>query len=382
MKAGFFILIFFLASVPVLAQQEVMQKDTTITDTLNVADSVDAKLENKIIEDVINTDSLKTKSKEVEYLSRVTKFGFKNLFKDFTYNPTLPYTEQINPYAESYMKGYVKSHTSHLENLKKSAVPYFNFIDGILSQYGLPHELKYLAVIESDLKPNALSSAGALGPWQFMPATARGYGLRVDPLVDERTDYYKSTNAAAKYLLYLYKEFKDWLLVVAAYNGGPGRVEAAIRKSKSHDFWQLQYDLPEESRNHVKKFIATHYVMETLDKSGGLSSNFDYNNLTYTSNTPALLTAEERADMDSTTISGRYYANLIARNLSMDMLDFNRYNPGLDETLALGKDYPLRLPKEKLLLFQKNKYAILQDCVQQLFESAKMEAPEDKKKGN
>lgn len=86
--------------------------------------------------------------------------------------------------------------------------------------------------------------------------------------------------------------------------------------------------------------------------------------------------------MDSTTISGRYYANLIARNLSMDMLDFNRYNPGLDETLALGKDYPLRLPKEKLLLFQKNKYAILQDCVQQLFESAKMEAPEDKKKGN
>src|SRR4029079_14064440 len=142
----------------------------------------------------------------------------------------------------------------------------------------LPKELKYLAVIESDLKSNALSHAGARGPWQFMSYTAKDYGLQVNKFIDDRTDYYKSTNAAAKYLLSLYKDLKDWLLVIAAYNGGPGRVYSAIKKSGSRNFWNMQYFLPEESRNHVKKFIATHYIMETgsSDSQNGASN---YNSL-------------------------------------------------------------------------------------------------------
>ncbi len=95
-----------------------------------------------------------------------------------------------------------------------------------------------------------------------MPATARILGLKVNRSHDERTDYFKSTHAAAKYLKDLYTEFGDWLLVIAAYNGGPGNVYSAIRKSGSRNFWNLQYYLPAESRTHVKKFIGTHYIFE------------------------------------------------------------------------------------------------------------------------
>src|SRR5690606_4422797 len=100
------------------------------------------------------------------------------------------------------------------------------------------------------------SWAGASGPWQFMPSTARDFGLVVKPGQDDRRDYIKSTHAAAQYLLQLYRKMHDWLLVIAAYNGGPGRVYEAIKKSGSRNFWELQHYLPEESRNHVKKFIA------------------------------------------------------------------------------------------------------------------------------
>ena len=197
------------------------------TDTI-----INNKEEDKAIEDVIKSKT-PVKKEKVEYLSQVTRYGFKNLFKNYSYNAAMPYSSQVNPYAENYMEDYLQSHTKYLQNLQQTALPYFNFIDGILTHYGLPKELKYLAVIESNLKPYALSSAGARGPWQFMSYTARDYGLQVNQLVDDRIDYYKSTNAAAKYLLTLYKDLKDWLLVIAAYNGGPGRVYSAIRKSGS-----------------------------------------------------------------------------------------------------------------------------------------------------
>jgi membrane-bound lytic murein transglycosylase D len=100
--------------------------------------------------------------------------------------------------------------------------------------------LKYLAVIESELKPTATSWVGAVGPWQLMPATARLLGLKVSHKVDERTNYQKSTHAAAIYLKDLYTEFGDWLLVIAAYNGGAGNVYSAIRKSGSRNFWKLR----------------------------------------------------------------------------------------------------------------------------------------------
>ncbi|HSN07976.1 MAG TPA: lytic transglycosylase domain-containing protein, partial [Hanamia sp.] len=184
-----------------------IQSDTIITknniDTSN-------NQENKVIDEVI--ESKKIKKEKAAYLSKVTKYGFKDLFKNYSYNSSMPYASQVNPYAETYMQDYLNAHKDYLLKLRKTGKPYFNFIDGILTQYGLPKELKYLAVIESDLKSTALSPKGARGPWQFMPNTARGYGLVVNQNEDDRTDYFKSTNAAAKYLLSLYKDLKDWLL--------------------------------------------------------------------------------------------------------------------------------------------------------------------------
>jgi len=128
-------------------------------------------------------------------------------------------------------------------------------------------ELKYLAVIESELKPSALSRVGARGPWQLMPGTAHELGLKVSRRSDDRTNYYKSTVAAAKYLRDLHREFGDWLLVLAAYNGGPLPVCRAIHKAHSRSFWALQKYLPAESRGHVKKFIATAYYFEGAEKA-------------------------------------------------------------------------------------------------------------------
>lgn len=364
-----FLFFLFIITLPAfsLAERQNNYSDTVIT---KAKIDTSAKVENKVIDEVI--ESKNVKKDKVQYLSEVTKYGFKNLFKNYTYNSSIPYTSQVNPYAENYMQDYLKAHQNYLLNLRKTATPYFNLIDGILTQYGLPKELKYLAVIESDLKSNALSIAGARGPWQFMDYTATDLGLVVNENRDDRTDYYKSTNAAAKYLLSLYKDLHDWLLVIAAYNGGPGRVYSAIQKSGSRNFWNLQYYLPEESRNHVKKFIATHYVMETGNKDENVSnSNFNYSNLTNndSSSVAAQLTDSEKANVEATQVSGRYIASVIAKNVSMEMTDFNRYNPGFDDKLATGESYNLQLPSEKMKEFFAKKYTILDESVHQLLQS-------------
>jgi membrane-bound lytic murein transglycosylase D len=162
-----------------------------------------------------------------------------------------------------FVKHYIKNNDEDLLVVKKRSEIPFSIIDSVLEYYGLPVELKYLAVIESELKPTALSRVGAKGPWQLMPGTAHVLGLKVNHRADERTNFYKSTRAAAKYLKDLHREFGDWLLVLAAYNGGPVPVYRAIRKAHSRDFWTLQRYLPAESRNHVKKFIATALYFES-----------------------------------------------------------------------------------------------------------------------
>lgn len=370
-----FLIFILLSPVFVLANGVLhLQLNTDTTIRSGKIDTA-SKIENKVIDDVIV--AAKPAKKKTEYLSEVTKYGFKDLFKNYSYNSSKPYGSQVNPYAENYMQDYLKAHQNYLLNLRKTGKPYFNFIDGILAQYGLPKELKYLAVIESDLKSNALSVAGARGPWQFMDYTATQYGLKVNSNEDDRTDYFKSTNAAAKYLLTLYKDLHDWLLVIAAYNGGPGRVYSAIKKSGSRNFWDLQYYLPEESRNHVKKFIATHYIMETGNKDGNpADSKFNYSSLSDNDSSliAAHLTTDEKKDVDSTQVSGRYIAEIIARNVDMDMADFNRYNPDFNNTLSTGATYNLQLPENKMKEFFQKKYDILNQSVTQLLDNVNMKS--------
>lgn len=365
MKQFLFIIILQLLLVSVKAGNcYVEMQQTSSTDTSIIDDPV----EDEIISEVIKTKAPPQKEK-VQYFSQVTKYGFKNLFAQYNYNPALPYSAQVNPHAESYMQDYLKAHTNSLIQMKSWGQPYFNLIDNILSQYGLPRELKYLAVIESNLNTRATSWVGAGGPWQFMPYTARDYGLVVNNVLDERRDYYKSTHAAARYLLTLYGQMKDWLLVIAAYNGGPGRVYSAIKKSGSRNFWDLQYYLPAESRNHVKKFIATHYIMEGtggVTTTPNLSGKYDPRGGVNSFDTKPDLTEEELNNTATQSITGKYNSLIIAKNLVMDIVSFNRYNPGFDNMMSINGNYDLRLPADKMQLFLANKYVILNECVQLL----------------
>jgi len=168
----------------------------------------------------------------------------------------------LNKKEALFIRKYIRHRGDCLVNVKKRSIIPFYIIDSVFAIYNIPVELKYLAVIESELKPTALSHVGARGPWQLMPRTGRILGLKINHTTDERINFTASTRAAARYLRDLYAQFDDWLLVIAAYNGGPKPVLKAICKSRSKDFWVLQKFLPAESRQHVKKFIATHYYFE------------------------------------------------------------------------------------------------------------------------
>lgn len=168
----------------------------------------------------------------------------------------------LNRQAHQFVHQYLSENEYALQKIKKRSTPYFRIMEMVLKKHRLPLQLKYLAVTESGLNAGRTSKKGAAGPWQLMPHTAIELGLKVDSLTDERTHYTKSTTAAARYLKHLHSLFDDWLLTVAAYNGGPGTVYKAIRKSGSRNFWQLQHHLPAETRQHVKRFIGIHYFFE------------------------------------------------------------------------------------------------------------------------
>jgi len=282
-------------------------------------------------------------------------------------------TVRLNPRAVSFVQDYKEKKTKDLMKLKNWGKSYFVMIDQIFEQQGLPKELKYLAVIESELKSTARSCVGAVGPWQFMPATARFVGLKVTKHKDERKDYFKSTHAAAIYLKDLYNIFGDWLLVIAAYNGGPGPVYSAIKRSGSRNFWKLQHFLPAESRMHVKKFIGTHYILEgqggitTLTKAeaaqqiGPMAGTLLFRRLT----------SDELKTVKTISVSGKYVAAVIAKYVQMDQEDFNRYNPEFDRMMAGStKGYELKLPADKVEIFVASKYQILNESVQSILNSA------------
>ncbi len=299
--------------------------------------------------------------------------GFSNLYE----NVELGLNSQgprLNPQAISFVKDYIDYHGRDLAKMKDWAVPYFNMMDQVLTENGLPRELKYLAVIESRLKSTAVSWAGAVGPWQFMPGTAMKFGLKVSKRYDERTNYVKSTYAAAKYLKELYGLFGDWLLVIAAYNGGAGNVQKAIKRSNSTNFWTLQYYLPAESRNHVKKFIGTHYIFEG---QGGLTTLTKSETEEHYGVTKGLyelnrnISTEELQNCKTITIAGKYSASIVAKYVNMEMNDFNRYNPLFDKVIGTStNNYELKLPADKMELFNANKYQILNESVQQLLNNS------------
>lgn len=180
-------------------------------------------------------------------------------------NVPLSYNEHVQQYIDLYSTDRYRNYLSRMMGLGQY---YFNIYDKIFEETGLPVEIKYLSIVESALNPHAVSRVGATGPWQFMFATARMYGLQMDSYIDERKDPIAASYAASRYLIEAYEQFDDWLLAIAAYNCGPGNVTRAIRRSglENPDFWQIQSFLPKETRNYVPAFIAMTYMMEYHDE--------------------------------------------------------------------------------------------------------------------
>lgn len=282
--------------------------------------------------------------------------------------------EQINNnIVAGYINNFASRYSQHLQVMISRGQPYFVMVEKIFREHGIPEEMKYLAVIESSFNTNARSRVGAVGAWQFMSGTARIFGLSVGKKVDERKDFYKSTVAAAKFLNELYNQFGDWLLVVAAYNCGPGGVQRAMAASGRSDFWGMQYFLPAESRNHVYKFIATGYILDRFNTFFGVGNDDNSDNPgVATINVPASsvnyasteLSEEEMYNTVEFNITGKYRLDAIARKLNIEQAQLEHLNPDFARIMAGPENsYDLRIPKDKMKQFQAEKEEILKESI-------------------
>jgi membrane-bound lytic murein transglycosylase D len=208
-----------------------------------------------------------------------------NLFLDFNEENTDPYSDfneaevdarldslvnnavpvRKDDVVKAFIKAYLYRHREKSQEILGRTLMYFPLFEELLAEHNIPEDIKYLAIVESALAPKAVSRVGAVGLWQFMPGTARENGLQIDYYVDERQDPVKSTLAAIKYLTQLYTRYDDWALALAAYNSGPGRVNRAIRRGRSRDFWRIRRYLPRETRNYVPAFLAVTYLVKHHD---------------------------------------------------------------------------------------------------------------------
>ncbi|MGY5355206.1 transglycosylase SLT domain-containing protein [Wenyingzhuangia sp. IMCC45467] len=178
-------------------------------------------------------------------------------------NSKTPFHLEYNIELERVIKSYLKYRRRYYPDMMARAEYYFPLFEAQLANYEIPLEIKYLAIVESALKPRAKSRVGATGLWQFMYQTGKMYNLKVSSYVDERQDPVKATKAACEYLERLYHSFNDWDLALAAYNSGPGNVSKAIRRSGNRtNYWNIRPYLPKETADYLPAFYATMYIFE------------------------------------------------------------------------------------------------------------------------
>lgn len=170
---------------------------------------------------------------------------------------TLPFNQTV----KRYMVLYSEKMPANMRSILGKSEYYFPIFEETFAKYELPLELEYMSIIESNLNPTARSKAGAMGIWQFMYGTAKGYGLRINSFVDERLDVVKATDAAARYLRDAYRVFGDWNLAICAYNCGTVNVQKAIKRAGSRQFWDIYDYLPHETRGYVPAFVGAMYAM-------------------------------------------------------------------------------------------------------------------------
>ncbi|MGY3088326.1 membrane-bound lytic murein transglycosylase D [Hymenobacter sp. UYAg731] len=240
---------------------------------------------------------------------------------------------QFNNAVMAYVTLFTARNRSYMQRVLERENLYFPIFEKYLTQYNLPLDLKYLAVVESALIPTAKSPVGATGLWQFMGPTAGDLRLKRDEWIDERMAPEKATEAACKHLRYLYGVFHDWELVLAAYNWGAGSVQRVMRRTGKKTFWDLYPYMPAETRNYVPTFTAIMYSMKYAEAHGLRTSTLRY---------------QYAEPMDTLSLRGRAFD---LRRLSQacgydDSLYLTRFNPELRRAaLPAGyRPYVVRFP--------------------------------------
>lgn len=276
-------------------------------------------------------------------------------YDDFVYESRLvklnihsPFDLVYNAHVKAYIELYTIRKRELLSRLIGLSQLYYPLFEQIFDKYNLPLELKHLAVIESALNPNARSRAGAQGLWQFMYPTGKLFGLNVTSYIDERCDIYKSTVAAAEYLKYLYGIFKDWQMVLAAYNAGPGAISKAIRRSGGKTtYWEIRPYLPRETQGYVPAFIAANYVMTYYAEH----------------NIVPELPKKSYFELDTIVLKDAMSFEQISQLLDVPVEEISYFNPQYRKNIIPEGGYTLCLPKEKIALFLSNEeeiYAYIQ----------------------
>lgn len=311
----------------------------------------------------------------------------KRKVKDYTEKPKSHGNFSVNKsiygtytdFIVDYVKNYHNNHGSRLSRIHSNNKGYFKLIENTMKRYNLPREMRSLAIIESAMNCNAVSPVGAVGPWQFMEGTAKMLGLRVDGQVDERRDFYKSTNAAARYLKQLHGMFHDWLLVIASYNCGPAPVLRAINSGNGRSFWDIKPKLPKETQNHVMAFIATSVFLDRFSNvltmgeiprgakapKADLSSfqsfvSAETNDGDSKPTNKVQFTQDELDQMAILKVKGAYKLAAISKILDEDLVRLKRWNPDFDDNIAsTSTPIHLRIPINKLEKFIVDKDQII-----------------------
>ena len=266
---------------------------------------------------------------------------YKQRLQDIVSPVHLPYNYIVRNYINQYFSG----RWSPLRNVLAMSKYYFPIIEEERHAAGLPMELRFLPVIESNLSSRATSRMGAVGLWQFMPATGKNLGLEINSLVDERCDVLKSTRAACVFLKHLYKSYGDWALAIAAYNCGPGNVNKAVARAGAgcKTYWDIYDFLPRETRGYVPKYIAAAYAY-TYHEAHGI--------------TPAK--TPECVATDTIMIHRVMHLGQVASTLNIPIETLRDLNPQykLDIIPATKKSYSLRLPTRYVSEFIQNEKEI------------------------
>lgn len=311
---------------PFFSNQDLKEIDSLLIQekfNSSLIDTLEYVINDKDIEDntklVLTTDLLK---------SRLAQLNEKTPF-NLTFNPAL----------EKVINAYLSQRTKYYPELMARAKYYFPMFEQYLDQFDIPLEMKYLAIVESALKPRARSWVGASGLWQFMYATGKQFDLKVSSYVDERYSPEKATIAACKYLTQLYKIFGDWDLALAAYNSGPGNVTKAMKRSGGYkNYWNIRPYLPKETAGYVPAFYATMYIFE-YSKEHKIYSKL-----------PKFFNFETDTIHIKRTISFDQISEII--NVDEETLSFLNPSYKLDIIPYIkDRNYALRLPKNKIVDF-------------------------------